>query len=580
MAAAAACVLSSTAAAQSPASESFEPQAVESTAIGSTATSEVAGHLSPSVGLTLHWADDPVVLRRAGDPEPLARLVDNQLKADLGLGVGLFERVELGVTLPVVLFQNGESASGLARARSADLAEVRAQARVHILRAGGFGVGAQAVAYLPTSEGAVYQSNRRVGGLGALIADYRAEGAVPWQVAANLGWAFRPSRQTELLSADDQLDWRLAGEVGVWPNRLHAYASIFGKWEALSDSNAPLVGEVLGGGRIFWGPPGLTSMVGAGGGFGGGYGTPDVRVMASIAYSPPGAGKRDADGDGAAAGVDACPEGREDRDGFEDEDGCSDPDNDGDGVEDVRDDCRNQPEDIDGFEDEDGCPDGDNDGDGIDDFNDACPLEAGREAYSGCPFVDEDGDGIDASVDACAEEAEDRDGFADDDGCPDADNDRDGIADTEDQCPDVPEAINGVDDADGCPDEGDSSVRLAGDRIEILERVYFESGRASIKQRSHSVLDQIASVMKANADIRRLRVQGHTDDRGAEDMNLKLSQQRAVSVKEYLIEQGVEAQRLSARGYGETHPIASNETAKGRAENRRVEFHIIERGKP
>jgi outer membrane protein OmpA-like peptidoglycan-associated protein len=152
--------------------------------------------------------------------------------------------------------------------------------------------------------------------------------------------------------------------------------------------------------------------------------------------------------------------------------------------------------------------------------------------------------------------------------------------DVDDECPDVAETINGVDDADGCPDEGNSAVRLSGDRIEILERVYFDTNRATIKARSHSVLEQVASVMKAQSDIRLLRVQGHTDARGAEDANLDLSQRRATAVKEFLVERGIAAQRLSARGYGESHPIAENTSAEGRAQNRRVEFHIIERDQP
>ena len=120
-------------------------------------------------------------------------------------------------------------------------------------------------------------------------------------------------------------------------------------------------------------------------------------------------------------------------------------------------------------------------------------------------------------------------------------------------------------------------MRLTGDRIEILEKVYFETNRATIQKRSHSVLEQVASLLEANPDIELMRVQGHTDSRGDEEYNLKLSQQRAVSVKEFLIDEGIDPTRLSARGYGETHPISDNDTEEGRAENRRVEFHIIER---
>jgi outer membrane protein OmpA-like peptidoglycan-associated protein len=275
-----------------------------------------------------------------------------------------------------------------------------------------------------------------------------------------------------------------------------------------------------------------------------------------------------------------CPGGPEDFDEFQDDDGCADPDNDADSIVDTDDACPNQPEDVDRFEDADGCPDPDNDDDGVDDFSDACPDRAGTPETAGCPFEDEDGDGIDASVDQCPDAAEDVDDFEDADGCPDRDNDRDGIADAEDQCPDVAESINGVADADGCPDEGNSAVRLRGDRIEILESVHFDTNRARIKRRSHSLLEQVAAVLEANPDIHLLRVQGHTDARGDERHNLELSQQRAVSVKEFLIERGIDAQRLSARGYGESHPIADNDTDEGRATNRRVEFHIIERGEP
>jgi outer membrane protein OmpA-like peptidoglycan-associated protein len=391
------------------------------------------------------------------------------------------------------------------------------------------------------------------------------------RLAANLGWALRPTDNTTLLSSDDRLDWRVGAEAAVMPDKLHLLASAFGRWEALADTEYALSGEYQGGARIYWGRSGLTSTIGVGGGVGGGYGTPDLRVVASLAYAPLGSGS-------SASGLSSSGSNCSGRPG--DVESCPDLDADGDGILNIDDACPNAPEDIDGFEDADGCPDPDNDGDGIVDFNDACPDAAGEADSTGCPFIDEDNDGIDASVDQCPDQPEDADGFEDADGCPDPDNDRDGIPDVDDDCPDVPESINGVDDEDGCPDEGTSAVRLSGDRIEILERVYFDTNRATIKKRSHSVLEQVASLMKAQPDIRLLRVQGHTDARGDDDHNLDLSQRRATSVKEFLIKRGVEAQRLSARGYGESHPIAENTTDEGRAQNRRVEFHIIERGQP
>src|SRR5690606_10591226 len=132
----------------------------------------------------------------------------------------------------------------------------------------------------------------------------------------------------------------------------------------------------------------------------------------------------DRDGDGILDPEDKCPDHPEDKDGFQDEDGCPDPDNDEDGVLDAQDQCPLVPEDRDGFEDEDGCPDSDNDRDGIPDASDQCPMEA-----------------------------EDQDGFEDEDGCPDPDNDKDGIPDVKDLCPNEPETWNGIADNDGCPDE-------------------------------------------------------------------------------------------------------------------------------
>ncbi len=169
-------------------------------------------------------------------------------------------------------------------------------------------------------------------------------------------------------------------------------------------------------------------------------------------------GGRDRDGDGIPDRKDRCPAVAEDRDGFQDQDGCPDYDNDGDGVPDVRDGAPLEPEDFDGFQDEDGIPDLDNDGDGIPDKDDLCPDEPenfnGNYDQDGCPdqVLDADGDGVEDRLDQCPDQAEDMDGFEDTDGCPDLDNDLDGIPDLKDACPDEPENYNGIDDQDGCPD--------------------------------------------------------------------------------------------------------------------------------
>jgi len=275
---------------------------------------------------------------------------------------------------------------------------------------------------------------------------------------------------------------------------------------------------------------------------------------------------------------DQCPNEAEDRDGFEDEDGCPDPDNDRDGILDEPDQCPDEAEDQDGFEDEDGCPDPDNDGDGILDEPDHCPDEAedmnGVDDEDGCPEIDTDGDGLLDPVDQSIHEPEDADGFEDEDGCPDPDNDGDGILDEPDQCPLEPETRNGHQDEDGCPDE--ALVEVTCERIVIHQQVFFVTNSDQIRDVSFELLDAVAAVFVARPDITKVRVEGHTDSRGGDRHNMELSERRAASVRRYLEAHGVEGSRLESHGYGETRPIESNRTAAGRAQNRRVEFVILE----
>ena len=186
-----------------------------------------------------------------------------------------------------------------------------------------------------------------------------------------------------------------------------------------------------------------------------------------------------------------------------------------------------------------GCPD--TDGDGVADREDKCPDVVGIGALEGCP--DTDGDGIPDNVDKCVNEAE---------------------------------VINGVDDEDGCPDEGEAVVIVTKDKIEIKETVLFRSGSTRIDRRSFGLLDQVALVFKANPEIGKVRVEGHTDSVGSEKTNKRLSQGRAESVLGYLVKRGVDASRLVAEGFGEEQPIAPNDTKEGRSANRRVEFVIVE----
>jgi OOP family OmpA-OmpF porin len=187
---------------------------------------------------------------------------------------------------------------------------------------------------------------------------------------------------------------------------------------------------------------------------------------------------------------------------------------------------------------------------------------------------DRDGDRVSDSEDQCPDDPEDRDGVDDADGCPDedADFDRDGVSDLDDDCPDAKETINGIDDEDGCPDSGDRRVIYEEGHFTVMDAIRFEHGSAEITQDSHPLLDQIALTLKANPEIERMRVEGHTDDTGPRDVNMQLSEARAHSVRRYLIARGVSPNRLNVRSYGPDRPVEEGKDADARARNRRVEF--------
>lgn len=262
----------------------------------------------------------------------------------------------------------------------------------------------------------------------------------------------------------------------------------------------------------------------------------------------------DRDLDGIRDSKDACPDEPEDYDGDKDTDGCPDLDRDGDGIGDDIDKCPDDPEDKDGFEDEDGCPELDNDKDGIKDTIDQCPLKP-----------------------------EDKDGYEDLDGCPDPDNDKDGIPDSSDKCPNDPEDKDGFEDLDGCPEEGPKAtpppkpkykhIKIVGDRIELKQKILFYYNKAKIKPKSFGLLNEVGRVL-VDRKTMEVRIEGHTDSRGKARYNKKLSKKRAAAVRQYMIEAGVQPNRMTSDGLGEEKPRYSNKSKRGRNNNRRVEFHI------
>lgn len=279
----------------------------------------------------------------------------------------------------------------------------------------------------------------------------------------------------------------------------------------------------------------------------------------------------DGDMDGVADPDDKCPQVA----GLATLAGC--PDTDGDGVADPDDECPDLAGTLNG------CPD--SDGDGVGDATDQCPNKAGPARLQGCP--DGDADGVPDDIDQCPGEAGPLPT-----GCPDADGD--GVPDKDDPCPNVNGRFEGCPDSDGdgvgdhldrCPSQpgpaatsGCPEVREeVRQRLDYAARnVRFESGSAKLKEESYIILGEIAGILREYRDYN-LVISGHTDNVGREDTNLVLSRKRASACRDYLTATGIKYDRISSAGYGQTLPIAPNNTSEGRRRNRRVEFELVVR---
>jgi outer membrane protein OmpA-like peptidoglycan-associated protein len=213
----------------------------------------------------------------------------------------------------------------------------------------------------------------------------------------------------------------------------------------------------------------------------------------------------------------------------------------------------------------------DSDRDGIPDAADRCPSEAedrdGTLDADGCRDWDDDEDGLDDDSDRCPKQPEDWDGFQDEDGCPDPDNDADGVTDDRDDCPTQP----GTSELAGCTRTEYPGITIFEKELRLTTPVEFEARTATIRSVSIAALDSLVSVLQERVHIS-LEIAVHTDSQGDPESNLQITQAQANAVASYLIEHGVSAPRLTARGYGDTRPIESNSTSRGRAINRRLEL--------
>lgn len=226
-------------------------------------------------------------------------------------------------------------------------------------------------------------------------------------------------------------------------------------------------------------------------------------------------------------------------------------DRDKDGIIDENDKCPDVP----GLARYEGCPIPDSDGDGINDEQDKCPKVAGVAKYQGCPIPDSDGDGINDEEDKCPNTP----GEARFQGCPNPDRDGDGIRNEDDRCPDVP----GVPEMQGCP------------KIDYeAHAVRFAVSSATLTADGKAELDKLADFLKQHDGIR-IRLDGYTDASGNDKINIPLSQKRAAAAKDYLVSQGIGADRIETEGHGAADPVGDNKTKEGKARNRRIEVTVL-----
>jgi OOP family OmpA-OmpF porin len=582
--------------------QNFRP-AMDSKGLVTLERSKALGTLEPSLGLYLNYAFDPLKQKIGGKE---VNVVDNLGTGNFVLALGFANIVEIGANLPVVISRGQNDGAGDGENLSADgFGDAQFSLKVRILDRERHTIGlalvpsvvvgtGEADGFISHGQGAYFVPRLAIDWMfgsrvymavngAARLRDRRelSDAVTPVTVTDAAGVASTIPREDPIIVGKD-VQYGLGVGFILIPERLDLIFEGFGAVPIESGAERAMPVEALGALKVFLAG---NSFLTLGGSYGllSNAGDPAPRLFAGIVFEP---AIRDRDGDGLNDDIDQCPDEKEDKDGFVDEDGCPDPDNDEDGILDIVDLCPDLPEDKNGFEDEDGCPEGqrDRDGDGIVDMLDRCPNEPedkdGFEDEDGCPDPDNDRDGILDAQDNCPNEPEDIDGFEDNDGCPDPDNDKDGLLDNVDRCPNEPENYNGIEDEDGCP-EVPKRVVISGGKINILDKIYFELAKAVIRPESYDILFQVAETLKQNPQITKVEIQGHTDNRGSETYNLDLSDRRVAAVRKFLIERGgIAADRLTSKGYGESMLIDQGNDEQAHAKNRRVEFVIMEEAGP
>jgi OmpA-OmpF porin, OOP family len=510
-----------------------------------------------------------------------ASVLRNQVLVHAGFALIMGDRVRLGLSIPVQLHAFGHTATRggvdyLAPVHQQSAGDIRASLDLRL--AGTYGdpitLALGASVFFPLGQREQFTGDEVVRFAPHLNI---AGDAGVFAYAIRGGYEYRPLDVTYIdTHLGDTITFGGAMGVRVIDERLLIGPELYGRTiieDGPHHHDTPI--EMLLGAHVKAGG-GVRVNAGAGSAVDRGFGAARFRGLLGVEWFPE-PDRPDLDKDGIYDDEDACPNVSGVRTSDPATNGCppaAPRDRDRDGIIDDEDACP----DTAGVRTTDprtnGCPPPppDRDADGVADDEDACPdvpgVHTGDPKTNGCP-PDRDGDGVLDKDDACPDVAGLKTQDPKTNGCPDSDRDKDGIPNDDDACPDQAGPKSNDAKTSGCP-----RVFIKNGLIQIMEQPKFDFNKATIKPDSDSLLTEVAKVMTDHPEIKRVRVEGHTDNKGAAAYNEKLSQQRADSVIKWLSSHGIAADRLVSKGMGLTTPLVPNDTEANRALNRRVEFHI------